>query len=74
MKCEPVSIHTSFIRLDAFLKLCGESSTGGQAKIFVQDGLVLVDGVVCLERGRKLYPGTIVSVDDKEYEVSGGEC
>ena len=35
-------IDTEFIRLDALLKFGGALSTGGQAKLVIQDGLVKV--------------------------------
>ncbi len=50
----PISITTDFIRLDAFLKLCNAVESGGHAKEVIQAGEVLVNGEVCLQRGRKL--------------------
>ena len=43
-KNENVNITTEFIRLDAFLKFKGIAETGGQAKTFIQDGIVKVNG------------------------------
>ena len=43
-KNENVKITTEFIRLDAFLKFKGIAETGGQAKTFIQDGIVKVNG------------------------------
>ncbi|MDE6767065.1 MAG: RNA-binding S4 domain-containing protein, partial [Eubacterium sp.] len=37
---EDVIIKTDFIRLDSFLKFKGIAETGGQAKQFIQDGIV----------------------------------
>ncbi len=34
-----IKIDTEFIRLDALLKFGGALSTGGQAKLVIQDGL-----------------------------------
>lgn len=42
-----IKIDTEFIRLDALLKFGGALSTGGQAKLVIQDGLVKVNGEVC---------------------------
>lgn len=56
-----IEIATPFIRLDALLKLAGITLSGGEAKKAVQSGLVLVNDQVCIERGRKIYPGGIVS-------------
>ena len=41
-----IKIDTEFIRLDALLKFGGALSTGGQAKLVIQDGLVKVNGDV----------------------------
>ena len=38
-----IKIDTEFIRLDALLKFGGALSTGGQAKLVIQDGLVKVE-------------------------------
>ena len=56
-----IEIATPFIRLDALLKLAGITLSGGEAKKAVQSGLVMVNEQVCIERGRKVYPGGVVS-------------
>ena len=56
-----IEIATPFIRLDALLKLAGITLIGGEAKKAVQSGLVMVNDQVCIERGRKVYPGGVVS-------------
>ena len=65
-----VPIHTEFIKLEAFLKLSGACATGGEAKNRIQDGQVQVDGAVCTMRGKKLYPGTTVTLAGSVYHVS----
>lgn len=66
---EKIEIHTDFIKLDAFLKFSGACETGGEAKMAVEDGEVLVNGEVCTMRGRKLRPGDTVDLDGETYEV-----
>lgn len=61
-KNENVKITTEFIRLDAFLKFKGIAETGGQAKTFIQDGIVKVNGEVCTARGKKIHAGDTVSI------------
>ena len=56
-----IEIATPFIRLDALLKLAGITLSGGEAKKAVQSGLVMVNDQVCIERGRKIFPGGVVS-------------
>lgn len=69
-----IEIHTPFIPLDAFLKWAGVADTGGMAKHLVKDGLVSVNGVPCLMRGKKLVPGDTVSVEGEAFRVTGGEA
>ncbi|MBF7096087.1 RNA-binding S4 domain-containing protein [Alkalibacter mobilis] len=66
MKEIPVSINTDYIKLDQFLKYTGLADSGSFAKMLIKDGEVLVDGEVCLQRGKKLYPGCKVTVKDTE--------
>ena len=58
-----------FIRLDKFLKLVGATGTGGQAKMRVQFGEVLLNGETETRRGKKLRPGDEVTIDDETYRV-----
>lgn len=61
-----ISIHTEYIKLDSFLKLAGLCQTGGEAKMRVLDGEVLVNDAVCTQRGKKLRPGdTVYFTHDK---------
>ena len=64
MQSETVKIETPFIRLDALLKFAGAVETGGEAKQIIQEGQVSVNGEVCTQRGRKLYPGDRAELDD----------
>ena len=68
---EDITINTEFIKLDAFLKYAGAVGTGGDAKIIIADGQVLVNGEVCTMRGKKLRPGDRVRIGGDEYLVSG---
>ena len=40
------------IRLDQYLKVAGIAETGGQAKMLVRSGEILVNGEVVTQRGR----------------------
>lgn len=59
-----IFIRDEFIRLDAALKFSGAIGTGGQAKMVIQDGLVLVNGEVCTMRGKKLRNGDTVEFEN----------
>ena len=64
-----LSIREEFIRLDAALKLAGFVSTGGHAKMVIQDGEVTVNGEICTMRGKKLRLGDTASFDGKELII-----
>lgn len=57
------------IKLDQFLKWVGAASTGGEAKLMIQDGEVLVNGETETRRGRKLVEGDSVIVKGQTYSV-----
>lgn len=62
-------ITQPFIKLDRFLKWQGIVQTGGEAKIRIQDGEVLVNGEVETRRGKKLIEGDRVTIEGSTYEV-----
>jgi len=57
------------IKLDQFLKFQDLAQTGGEAKIMIWDGLVLVNDEVETRRGRKLVHGDRVTVEGITYLV-----
>lgn len=64
-----VQISTEFIKLDSFLKFSGAASLGSEAKMYVLDELVKVNGKICTQRGKKLYKGDIVEFNGEAYKV-----
>ena len=71
MEKTSVSITTEYIKLDALLKLANMVSSGGEAKLLIQEGAVTVNGKVCTQRGKKIRPGDLVILsDDVEISVS----
>jgi ribosome-associated protein len=61
------------IKLDQFLKLAQVVQTGGEAKVLIQSGQVMVNGAVETRRGRKLRPGDVVMIDGEELVVETNE-
>jgi ribosome-associated protein len=59
----------SFIKLDQFLKWQGLVQTGGEAKLRIKAGEVLVNGEIETRRGRKLVNGDLVMVENLAYKV-----
>jgi ribosome-associated protein len=57
------------IRLDHFLKICQLVDTGGQAKLLIQGGEILVNGELETRRRRQLVAGDMVQFDGEQYEV-----
>ena len=64
-----VKIKTEFIKLDSFLKFCGAASLGSEAKMYILDELVKVNGEICTQRGKKLYRGDIVEFNGETFKV-----
>ncbi len=64
-----VKITTENIRLDAALKLSNAISTGGQAKMIIQDSLVKVNGEICTSRGKKLSDGDTFEFEKIIYKI-----
>ena len=64
-----VKIETPFIKLDSLLKLADMVSSGGEAKMVIQDGLVKVNGEVCTMRGKKMYPGDTAELQGQSCTV-----
>lgn len=58
-----ITIKDEFIKLGQALKLSGIVSSGVEAKVIIQDGLIKVNGETDTRRGRKLYAG-----DSFEYK------
>lgn len=58
-----------FIKLGQVLKKSGVASTGAEAKLMIEDGCVLVNGEVELQRGKKIREGDVISGDGWSFKV-----
>lgn len=65
-----IKIHTPYILLHQALKIAGIIDTGGAAKYFLQENVVLVNNEPENRRGRKLYPGDSFSTLKKDYLIT----
>ena len=65
-----IHIETEYIKLQDLLKVAAAVSTGGEAKILLQEGDVTVNGEVCTMRGKKIRPGDDVALRDEHYTVT----
>ena len=69
-KLTEIKITTEYITLGQFLKFVGLIDEGWQAKLYLQDVEVLVDGEVETRRGRKLRGGEIVEAEGQRFVVA----
>ncbi len=64
-----IKLYTEYIKLDQFLKLVNEVASGGEAKVMILSSEVKLNGLVEIQRGKKIRPGDIVSIEDRSYKV-----
>ncbi len=64
MESRKIKIKEDYIKLDSLLKYAGLVSTGGHAKNIIQEGMVKVNGIECLQRGKKIKPGDEVKFQE----------
>ncbi len=64
-----IKIDSEYIKLDQFIKWCGEACSGSDAKAMVLGGGIKVNGEEELRRGRKLRPGDIVKIKGREFTL-----
>jgi ribosome-associated protein len=66
---ENIKITTEYIKLDQFLKWAGEVGSGAEAKSMIEDGKITINGEPETRRGRKIRPGDVVLVNEKEFLI-----
>ena len=66
---ETITIQGDFIKLDALMKFASLVASGGEAKMAIADGLVSVNGEVCTMRGKKCFPGDIITMQGQKIRV-----
>lgn len=64
-----INIQTDYIQLQQMLKIGNIIDSGGMAKTFLENNKVLVNEEIENRRGRKLYPGDVIRIKDKEFEI-----
>ena len=65
-----VPIRGDMIRLGQLLKLAGIVGGGGDAKAFLAEETVLVNGEPDNRRGRQLHPGDVIAVAGEELRLT----
>ena len=64
-----IFIRTEYLELKNLLKMTNTIQTGGEAKYYLQENYVLINGEKDNRRGRKLYPGDQVEIEGKIYLI-----
>lgn len=64
-----IVLREDYIKLGQALKAAHLADSGVDAKNFILDGKVTVNGEVELQRGKKLYDGDIVSFNGETIEI-----
>ena len=58
-----IAIHTDYIKLGQLMKLAGWIQNGSDAKMYLAEGWVRLNGEIANQRGKKVYPGDEVAVN-----------
>ncbi|MDF2503222.1 MULTISPECIES: S4 domain-containing protein YaaA [Clostridium] len=66
---EEIKIDTNIIKLDSFLKWAGIASQGSEAKFFIKNGDVKVNGTIETQRGKKLSKGDLIEFNGNQYKI-----
>lgn len=64
-----IEIHTEYIKLDQFLKFANIVSSGGEARFWIQENPIQVNGEPENRRGRKLRPGDVIRIPQGEWTI-----
>lgn len=68
-KTKEIIISTEYITLAQFLKFADVIQSGGEAKQFLHENEVLVNGEVDQRRGRKLRDKDVVEVLNQKFQI-----
>ena len=66
---EEKKISKEYITLGQFLKFANIIETGGREKEFLKTNVVLVNSIEENRRGRKLYRGDVVEVNNNSFKI-----
>lgn len=66
---EIIHIRDEYIKLGQAMKLAGMVGSGVDAKFVIQDGLVTVNGVTEIQRGKKLKSGDIITYNGESVQI-----
>jgi ribosome-associated protein len=62
------------VELVKILKFENLAASGGEAKHFIAQGLVRVNGIIETRKRKKIYPGDTIEMDDFFIEIRAVEA
>lgn len=70
---ETIKIETPMIQLDQFLKWASILQSGGEIRFLLDEDKILVNGILCKAKRKKLYPEDTVEIKDVGTYLIKGE-
>ena len=67
---QEIQINQEPIELVKILKFLNIAASGGEAKIVISTGQVLVNGRIETRKGKKIYSGDIVEIGENKIRVT----
>lgn len=67
---EIIKLRDEYIKLGQALKAAGLAESGVEAKRAVEQGMVTVNGVTVVQRGKKLVDGDIVVFEGQTIKIT----
>jgi len=64
-----IKIETDIIKLDSFLKWAGIACLGSEAKYYIKNQDIKVNGEIETQRGKKLTKGDLVEFNGEVYKI-----
>ncbi|MGV8982463.1 RNA-binding S4 domain-containing protein [Clostridium sp.] len=64
-----IKIETDIIKLDSFLKWAGIACLGTEAKYYIKNQDIKLNGVIETQRGKKLVKGDIIEFNNEFYKI-----
>ena len=66
---ETFELSGDYIKLGQLLKASGLAGSGVDAKFFIQNGDVSLNGEICTMRGKKIVRGDVISFNNESVKV-----
>ena len=64
-----IEIKDEFITLGQFIKLIDLISSGGEAKLFLANNKIEINGEIDNRRGKKIYKNDLIVINNNTYKI-----